>query len=58
VRGFGLSFAAPMLASVDPWALILALAAIAAMFVFKLGMVITLVGCTAAGVALFLIGIV
>ncbi len=54
VRGFGLSFAAPVLASVDPWALILALAAVAAMFVLRIGMVFTLAGCTAAGVALFL----
>jgi chromate transporter len=56
VRGFGLSFSAPVLASVDPWALFLALAAVTAMFILKVGMVLTLAGCTVAGVSLFLLG--
>jgi len=56
VRGFGLSFDAPVLASVDPWALILSLAAIVAMFRFKAGMILTLAACSAAGILLYLAG--
>ena len=54
--GYGLSFDMPVLASVDPWALALALAAIVAMFRFRVGMLPTLAGCSAAGVALYLGG--
>ena len=56
VRGFGLSFDAPVLASVDPWALLLSLAAVIAMFRFKVGMIITLLACSAAGLALYVSG--
>ena len=56
VRGFGLQFDAPVLASVDAWALALAIAAALAVFRFKIGMVATLAGAAAAGVALRLAG--
>ena len=39
-----------MLASVDPWALLLSAAAVIAMFRFKVGMIPTLAACSRAGV--------
>ena len=42
VRAFGLAFDAPVLASVDIWALALAVAAAVAIFRFKIGMLTTL----------------
>jgi chromate transporter len=56
VEGYGFSFEAPVLASVDPWALVLATAAIVAMFRFKAGMIPTLAACSAAGVLIYLVG--
>ena len=56
VEGFGLSFDAPVLTSVDPWALVLSGAAILAMFRFKVGMVPTLAACSAAGMVLYVMG--
>jgi chromate transporter len=56
VRSFGFSFDAPVLASIDVWALLLAVAAVVAMFRFKVGMIQTLAACSAAGVALYLSG--
>ena len=56
VRGFGLSFDAPVLASVDLWALLLSAAAVIAMFRFKVGMIPTLAACSAAGIVLYLAG--
>jgi chromate transporter len=56
VRNFGLSFDAPVLASLDPWSLVLSLAAILAIVQFKAGMIKTLATCSAAGVALHLAG--
>jgi len=56
VRGFGVSFDAPVLASVNLWALILSLAAILGIFRFKAGMIQTLAACSAAGVVLHLSG--
>jgi chromate transporter len=56
VQGYGFDFEAPVLTSVDPWALLLSVAAIIAMFRFKVGMISTLVACSAAGVSLYLIG--
>jgi chromate transporter len=50
------AFDAPAFSSVRVWALVLAAAAIAAMFRFKVGMIPTLVACSAAGVALYLVG--
>jgi chromate transporter len=56
VRGYGLSFDAPVLASADLWALALSAAAILAIFCFKTGMLWTLAACAAAGVVLYLLG--
>ncbi len=58
VRGFGLSFDAPVLASVDIWALLLSAAAVIAMFRFKVGMIPTLAACSAAGIVLYLLGVI
>lgn len=52
-----LSFDAPVVGSLDIWALILAAGAILAMFRFHLGMVATLAGACAAGLALHLAGV-
>ncbi|WP_406853766.1 chromate efflux transporter [Alsobacter sp. KACC 23698] len=51
--GWG-AFEAPVLASVDPWALALSVAAAVAVFRYKAGMLTTLAACSAAGVALYL----
>ena len=56
VRGMGLSFDAPVLASVDIWALLLSAAAVIAMFRFKVGMIPTLAACSVAGIVLYLLG--
>ena len=56
IRGFGVSFDAPVLASVNLWALILSLAAIVAIFRFKAGTIQTLAACSAAGIVLHLLG--
>ena len=58
VRGFGFAFDAPVLASVNPWALALSVAAIVAIFRFKTGMIKTLAACSLAGVVLYLAGAV
>jgi chromate transporter len=56
VRGYGFSFEAPVPASVDLSALALSVAAIVAIFRFKLGMITTLLACSAVGVVLYLAG--
>jgi chromate transporter len=56
VHGYGLSFDMPVLTSVDPWALALAVAAAIAIFRFKIGMIPTLAACCCAGVVLHLVG--
>jgi chromate transporter len=56
VRGFGVSFDAPALASVSPWALLLSAAAIVGIFRLKAGTIQTLAACSAAGVVLHLLG--
>ncbi len=56
VQSAWLSLDVPVPASVEPWALVLAAAAIAAMFRFKVGMVPTLAVCSAAGAALHIMG--
>jgi len=57
VRGYGLSFDMPVLASVDAWALALSIAAIIAIFRFKVGMITTLLACSAVGIILHLAGV-
>jgi chromate transporter len=56
VRGYGLAFDAPVLASVNGWALALSVAAVVAIFRLRAGMLATLAACSAAGIALFLAG--
>ncbi len=56
VHRWGLALDIPVLTSADPWALALSAAALLAIFRFKLGLIITLLGCAAAGVALHLVG--
>jgi chromate transporter len=56
VRAFPLSFDAPVLTSVDGWALALSVAAAIAIFRFKAGMIQTLAACCGAGVVLYLAG--
>jgi chromate transporter len=56
VRGYGFSFDAPVLASADPWALALSVAAAVAIFRFNVGIVQTLAACSLAGLVLYLTG--
>ena len=58
IRQFGFDFDAPVLMSVDLWALALSAVAIVAIFRFKVGMIPTLAGCSLAGIALHGLGIV
>lgn len=58
VHGLGLSFDAPLPASLDPWALALSAAAAVAIFRFKAGIISTLLACAALGVVLHLVGAV
>ena len=58
IGGFGLSFDAPVLTSLDVWSLILALGAAIAIFRFKIGMIPTLMGSCVAGGVLHAIGLV
>ena len=58
VHGFGFAFDAPVLASVEPWALALSITAIVAIFWFKVGMITTLLVCSAVGIGLHLAGLV
>jgi chromate transporter len=58
VHGYGFKFDLPVLTSVDPWALALSVAAIIAIFRFKVGMITTLLACSAAGIILHLVGLV
>jgi chromate transporter len=57
VHGYGFSFDMPALASVDPWALALSVAAMVAIFRFKVGMITTLLSCSAVGIVLHLFGV-
>lgn len=57
VRAFGIGFDAPVLSSADPWALALSIAAMVAIFRFKVGMLQALAACSAVGVALHLSGV-
>ena len=58
IRGFGVSFDAPVLESVNLWTLILSLTAIVAIFRFKAGTIQTPAACSAAGVVLQILGVV
>ena len=58
VHGYGFDFDAPVLASLDGWAMALAIAAALAIFRFRLGMLTTLAGAAALGVALRLMGLI
>jgi chromate transporter len=55
MSGFGLDFSVPSFASVDPWALAIAIVAAIAMFRFGLGMVVTLAASCAIGTIPYLI---
>ena len=54
VEAFGMSLDIPVLATMDPAALVLTLAAIVAVFYHKISMIPVLAGCSAAGVLYFL----
>lgn len=56
IRAFPLSFDAPNFASIDPWALVLSVAAAIAIFRFKVGMIPTLGACCVAGILLHVMG--
>jgi chromate transporter len=58
VRSFGLSFDAPLPASVNVWAMILAIGAALAIFRFKVGMLPTLGAACGAGIVLYLAGVI
>ena len=53
---YGLSVDMPIPSSLDPWALALSVAAVIAIFRFKVGMIPTLIACSAVGVLLYLGG--
>lgn len=57
-RAYGVGFDAPVLSSVDPWALALSLAAALAIVRFKIGMIPVLAACSAGGLLLYLAGVV
>jgi chromate transporter len=57
LKGFGFSFDIPILSTVDPWALLLSIAAMIAIFGFKVGIIPTLLACSAAGLLLHLLGV-
>src|SRR5215207_5964193 len=52
------AFDAPVLSSVNVWALLLSVAAVVAMFRFKVGMIPTIAACSAAGILLRLAGLI
>ena len=56
IRGFGAAFDAPVLTSVNGWALALSIVAMIAMFRLKTGMITTLAGCCIIGVVLYVAG--
>jgi chromate transporter len=58
MRGYGFVFDVPVLASVKPWAVGLSIAALVAIFRFKADMIQTLAACSAAGILLYLSGLV
>ncbi len=58
VRGWGFSFELPVPTSIDPWAFVLTLAALVAIFRFRASLFHVLGACAAAGIALHLVGAV
>ncbi len=56
IRHLGLSFEAPVLSSVDPWAFALAIAAAVAIFRVNAGVLQTLAACASTGVLLYATG--
>src|SRR5216684_439688 len=54
----GLALDLPVPSSIDPWFLLLSSAAMLALFRFKAGMIPTLAGCSAAGIVLYLAGLI
>ena len=56
VHTLGLLFQAPDVASVQPWAIVLSIAAMVAVFRFKAGLLRTLAGCSLAGIVLHVAG--
>ena len=58
VEGYGFAFNAPVLTSVNAWAVVLAAAAAIAIFRFKVGMIPVLAACSLAGMALYLAGLI
>jgi chromate transporter len=58
LHGYGFAFDVPELASINPWAVALSAAALIAIFRFKAGTIQTLAGCSAAGMLLYLSGVV
>ncbi|MFN3891922.1 MAG: chromate efflux transporter [Beijerinckiaceae bacterium] len=58
VSAYALSFDAPVLSSIDPWAFLLAAAAAVAVFRFKAGVIQTLIGSCIAGIVLYLLDLV
>jgi chromate transporter len=54
IKGFGMSLDVPVFATTDPAALVLTLAAVVAVFHFRIGMIPVLAACSAAGVLYFL----
>jgi chromate transporter len=57
-RSHGIGFDTPVLSSIDPWAFALSVAAVVAIFRFRIGMLPTLAACSLAGVLLYLSGAV
>ena len=54
---FGMVLQIPVLATLNIAALVLASAALLALFRFKVGMIPTLLGCSLAGIALYVAGV-
>jgi chromate transporter len=58
LQGYGFFFDVPVLASVNLWAVTLSAAALVAIFRFKTDIIQTLAACSAAGILLYLSGVV
>jgi chromate transporter len=58
LRGYGFAFDVPVLASINPWAVALSAGALIAIFRFKAGTIQTLAACSAAGMLLYVSGVV